>query len=204
MRVVRLIAFVSLIAPLCVGLLASTAAAKAAPSLSQGCLYAGKADAAAAKGKNTNDANKADAIFTASPDPQAQAAENATTQFAKSAVSDPSLLSQPDPITVYCQTHYPAAYFKGSRVASAGCTQQVAAWVALGSNASNAQENAAELAMLTACGSRAEWLQAAAKGIPQGDSSFGKPAAIYKAFCDPNEVGGAGPANAAAPGCRNK
>jgi hypothetical protein len=78
-------------------------------------------------------------------------------------------------------------------------------------NASNAQSDAEQLAMMTACTSKAEWLQAAKKYTGKSDADQNvvvahgtNPSSVYKAMCDAHFVGQVGRGSANAPGCRNK
>jgi opacity protein-like surface antigen len=196
-----------------VALLATPATASAAaqkkPSLSQACLLDGK------EYGSPKYLERVDHAFRASSDAAVQAVVVAHDQYVQadaSSATTPPNLRETDPYRLYCRAHYPVAYYKGSRVVARECDAAVTAWAvgglverldaALGINASNDQEAAAEVAMMTACGSRSEWLNAATQDIPQENGSgFGKPSDIYKSVCDPE---GALPGVADTLGCRNK
>jgi hypothetical protein len=207
MRRTIVVAFVALTA----GFAWSHAAtASKSPTLADACYDYGKSYGLALRTgtgyqKYDSAGNK---VFSTTTDPTAQAVWAADDAFNRAFASDPaSYFQQDDPLTTYCHTHYEAQYFKGSGRVSKQCDEAMAAYAA-DPNGSDEQRAAESLAMMTACGSRAEWLQAVTNYTGSGGANAvlkrAKPLDAWKALCDPHHVGQVGRGSADAPACRNK
>lgn len=145
----------------------ATQPARPSGTLERACVLEGRSDGALLRGKQSpNESATIQHGFATTTDPTAKTAAAAEAQFVQLVTSGPLKLSiaqlvADDPITGYCRAVFPAAYFSGSRIASAVCSAALATLATPGQGASTQQQLAAERTSLTACSSRAEWLQAA-------------------------------------------
>jgi hypothetical protein len=136
-------------------------------ALEQACVLEGRSDGALLRGKQSpNYAQTIAQAFSATKDPTAKTAATAEAKFVQLVTSGPLKLSvaqlvTDDPITGYCKAVFPAAYFSGSRIVSATCDAALAGLAKSERGTSTEQRLAAQRGTLTACSSRAEWLQAA-------------------------------------------
>ena len=189
------------VAAVLLGFSSTLAAAARTPgrtaALEQACVLEGRSDGALLRGKQSpNYAQTIEQAFSATNDPPAKTAAAAEVKFVQLVTSGPLKLSvmqlvTDDPITGYCRAVFPTAYFSGSRIVSGLCSAALATLSKLGPGTSGDQRFAVERGTLTACNSRAEWLQGAERyparrltngPVPRGTNT----ASVLKALCTRN------------------
>jgi hypothetical protein len=171
-------------------------------TLAQACVLEGRSDGALLRGQQSpNYAQAIQQAFSVTKDPTAKTAAAAEAQFVQLVTSGPLKLSitqlvADDPISGYCSAVFPAAYFSGSRIVSAGCAAALTTLSKLALGTSSEQRLPVERATLTACASRAEWIQGAkrypARQLSHEPAGRGtSTASVLKAFCTGSETAAA-------------
>lgn len=174
----------------------TTRTAASTATLEQACILEGRSDGAVLRGKQSpNYAQTINQTFSATSDPTARTTAAAEAKFVQLVASGSFKLSvaqlvADDPITGYCKAVFPAAYFSGSRIVSDTCHAALAALAKLSPASSRDQRLPVERATLTACASRAEWLQGAGRSPARRlDRSRGADAvAVLKSLCSRNRA----------------